>query len=69
MRKEALDNLTKGRSPSLHPADPNWDTLKGLVERARESLEDARKKDNTCSRQPVFEITFAGTSYLPGPAF
>jgi hypothetical protein len=37
MRKEALDNLTKGRSPSLHAADPNWDILKGVVERQKVS--------------------------------
>ncbi len=47
MRKEALDNLTKGLRPSLHLATPNWDTLKGLVERATESLADARKTDNS----------------------
>jgi len=34
MRKQALDNLTRGPKPSLHPAQPDWDTLKGLVERA-----------------------------------
>jgi hypothetical protein len=47
MRKAALDNLTKGLRPSLHTATPNWDTLKGLVERATESLADARKADNS----------------------
>lgn len=38
MRKEQLDNLTKGTRPFLHAATPNWDTLKGLVERAADSL-------------------------------
>jgi uncharacterized protein (UPF0332 family) len=36
-------------SPSLHPANPNWDTLKGLVERATESLADARRTDNSAA--------------------
>lgn len=34
MRKEQLDNLTKGTRPVLHPSKPDWDTLKGLFERA-----------------------------------
>jgi hypothetical protein len=32
VRKEQLDNLTKGTRPLLHASTPNWDTLKGLVE-------------------------------------
>lgn len=43
MAKRAnLDNLTKGPRPALHTADPNWDTLKGLVERAAQSIADAQ---------------------------
>ena len=49
MRKAALDNLTKGARPALHPADPDWDTLKGLVERATASLADARRKVNSAA--------------------
>src|SRR5579864_3186229 len=47
MRKEQLDNLTKGTKPSLHPAAPDWETLKGLVDRAADSLADAKKKANS----------------------
>ena len=47
MRKQQLDNLTKGTRPSLHPVTPNWETLKGLVERATESLADAKKEVNS----------------------
>jgi uncharacterized protein (UPF0332 family) len=46
VKKDNLDNLTKGPKPSLHASPPNWDTLKGLVERAAESLADAKKKAN-----------------------
>ena len=49
MRREQLDNLTKGTRPSLHPAQPDWDTLKGLVERATGSLADARRAANSIS--------------------
>lgn len=42
-----LNNLTKGAKPALHPAEPNWETLKGLVDRATQSIADARKKSNT----------------------
>lgn len=47
MRKEQLDNLTKGTRPALHPSTPNWDTLSGLVERAADSLADAKKEANS----------------------
>lgn len=47
MRKEQLDNLTKGSRPSLHPCTPNWQTLKGLVARAKDSIADASKKTNS----------------------
>lgn len=47
MRKEQLDNLTKGTRPLLHASTPNWDTLKGLVERAADGLSDAKKKANS----------------------
>jgi len=47
VRKEALDNLTKGARPTLHAAPPEWDTLKGLVERATASLADARRGTNS----------------------
>lgn len=47
MKKEQLDNLTKGSRPSLHPCTPNWQTLKGLVARAKDSIADASKKTNS----------------------
>lgn len=47
MRKAQLDNLTRGTRPTLHASTPNWDTLKGLVERAGDSLSDARQKANS----------------------
>jgi uncharacterized protein (UPF0332 family) len=47
MRKEQLDNLTKGTRPALHPSTPNWDTLRGLAERAADSLADAKKEANS----------------------
>lgn len=49
MRKEQLENLTKGPRPSLHPATPDWDTLKGLVDRATASLADARRSANSAA--------------------
>jgi hypothetical protein len=49
MRKEQLDNLTKGPRPSLHLAKPDWDTLKALVERAAASLPDARRTANSAA--------------------
>jgi hypothetical protein len=59
MRKEQLDNLTKGSRPTLHALAPNWDTLRGLVERATDSLSDAKQKANSCTpgtagRPPLF---------------
>lgn len=47
MRKEQLDNQTKGLRPVLHPAEPDWDTLKGLVDRATATLADARRNANS----------------------
>jgi len=49
MRKAQLDNLTKVPRPSLHTAEPDWDTLKGLVERAGASLADARRTANSAA--------------------
>jgi uncharacterized protein (UPF0332 family) len=46
VRRTNLDNLTKGAKPALHVADPNWDTLKGITERATRSIADARRKSN-----------------------
>ena len=47
MNRTNLENLSKGSRPSLHAATPNWDTLKGLVQRAAESLDDSRKTENS----------------------
>jgi uncharacterized protein (UPF0332 family) len=49
MRKEQLDNQTKGPRPSLHLATPDWEILKGLVERATASLADARRAANSAA--------------------
>src|ERR1700680_5340382 len=47
MNKAQLDNQTKGARPTLHAEKPHWETLKGLVERAADSLKDARNKANS----------------------
>ena len=47
VKRANLENLTKGARPALHVAEPNWDTLRGLVERAADALGDARRKSNT----------------------
>jgi uncharacterized protein (UPF0332 family) len=47
VRRTNLDNLTKGAKPALHAAEPNWETLQGLVERATNAIADARRKTNT----------------------
>lgn len=47
MKRENLENLTKGPRPSLHAAAPDWEVLRGLLERASASLDDARKQQNS----------------------
>jgi hypothetical protein len=47
MNKTQLDNQTKGTRPALHAEEADLDTLKGLVERASDSLKDARNKTNS----------------------
>jgi uncharacterized protein (UPF0332 family) len=47
MNKTQLDNQTKGARPALHAEKPDLETLKGLVERAADSLRDARNKANS----------------------
>lgn len=47
MNKANLENLTKGTKPALHAAAPDWDTLAALVQRAEESLDDARNRSNS----------------------
>jgi uncharacterized protein (UPF0332 family) len=47
MNKTQLDNQTKGARPTLHAEKPDLETLKGLVERAADSLKDARNKANS----------------------
>lgn len=59
MKKEQLDNLTKGSRPSLHPCTPNWETLKGLVACATDSIADAGKKTNSAPTR--FEQQICGT--------
>jgi hypothetical protein len=62
MRKEQLDNLTEGPGPSLHPATPDWGTLKALVERAAATLADARRTANSAATRfnaayrPFFDV-------------
>jgi uncharacterized protein (UPF0332 family) len=47
VNKTNLDNLSKGQRPSLHVAEPDWDTLEALVQRAAETLDDARNEKNS----------------------
>ena len=47
MNKTQLENQTKGVRPTLHAQQPDLETLKGLVERAADSLKDARSKANS----------------------
>jgi hypothetical protein len=57
-----LDNLTKGSRPSLHAATPDWDVLRGLVQRAAESLEDARKPRNSLATR--FTAAYSAAFWL-----
>jgi hypothetical protein len=43
MNKAQLDNQTKGARPTLHAEKPDLETLKGLVERAADSLSVAAR--------------------------
>ena len=61
MRKEQLDNQTKGPRPSLHLATPDWEILKGLVERATASLADAIIKINS---MPLAEMGERGRRWM-----
>lgn len=47
IRKRNLDVLAAMKPPAVHAAEPNWDTLKGLVDRAQQALNDAGKKSNS----------------------
>jgi hypothetical protein len=49
MNKTQLENQTKGARPTLHVQAPDNDTLKGLVERAADSLKDAKSKANSAA--------------------
>ena len=62
MRKEALENLTEGPRPSLHVSDPNWDMLRGLVERASATLADAKRKSNSVATR--FNAAYNAAFYL-----
>jgi hypothetical protein len=62
VNKANLDNLTKGAKPSLHPADPDWDTLVALVERAGESLDDARNDTNSLATR--FAAAYGASFWL-----
>jgi len=62
VRKANLDNLAKGQRPALHAADPNWDTIKGLVERARSGIADARRKNNAPATR--FAIAYNAAFWL-----
>jgi hypothetical protein len=62
MKKEQLDNLTKGSRPSLHPHPPDWRTLKALVIRATASLADARNATNSVSTR--FTAAYSAAFWL-----
>jgi hypothetical protein len=49
MNKAQLDNQTKGQRPTLHAEEPDLDTLKGLVERATDGINDAKNNANSAS--------------------
>lgn len=62
VKKANLENLTRGARPALHVAEPNWDTLSGLVERAADSLGDARRKSNTLATR--FAASYGAAFWL-----
>lgn len=47
MNKTQLENQAKGLRPALHMQAPDTETLQGLVERAADSLKDAKNKTNS----------------------
>ena len=47
VRRVNLDNLAKGPKPALHGAEPNWEILKGLTDRATGAIADARRRSNS----------------------
>ncbi|MFC4309263.1 hypothetical protein ACFPN2_09240 [Steroidobacter flavus] len=62
VKKANLDNLTKGAKPALHAAEPNWDTLRGLTDRASKALVDARRKTNTLATR--FSAAYGAAFWL-----
>jgi uncharacterized protein (UPF0332 family) len=62
MNKSQLENQTKGQRPALHAQPPDRDTLKGLVERATDSLKDA--KNNTNSVATRFNAAYSAAFCL-----
>ncbi len=62
VKRANLDNLAKGPRPALHTADPNWDTLKGLVERAAQSIADAGNEANSLATR--FSSAYSAAFWL-----
>lgn len=62
MNKANLDNLTRGTAPALQVEAPNWDTLKGLVQRAQQSLVDARNDEVSLNSR--FSVAYSAAFWL-----
>jgi hypothetical protein len=62
VNKANLENLRRGSRPSLHAAVPEWDTLKALVQRAAESLDDSRKDENSLATR--FAAAYSASFWL-----
>jgi uncharacterized protein (UPF0332 family) len=62
VKKANLDNLAKGAKPALHAAEPNWDTLRGLTDRASQALTDARRKNNALATR--FSAAYGAAFWL-----
>lgn len=57
-----LENLAKGPRPVLHAAEPNFNTLRALTERASDALADARRKSNTLATR--FALAYNAAFWL-----
>jgi len=62
VRRLNLENLAKGPRPALHTAEPNWETLKGLVDRASKAITDARRKNNALATR--FSAAYSAAFWL-----
>jgi uncharacterized protein (UPF0332 family) len=62
VKRANLENLAKGAKPALHVAEPNWDTLRGLTDRASQALTDARRKNNALATR--FSAAYGAAFWL-----